>query len=210
MYETIPPTGHHSLGVMPSSAQLQTAGLIPLLSTGGATTAGGDEMDTGQGGSSINQQASGNEAIASTITIVVHAKIPPLLAQLNNGTPANGKHVLIAPGLPTLSQKIIDRIKLGDYVDFNELPPARGLSKAVPPHLEGQVVVVQAEDLAASQKLIPNFETWSHAVLCPLCCSEDFTQANLTGGLMAYFYSIATMARKHPWPSWILYDQAFT
>ena len=59
IYETIPATGHHSLGGMPSSAQLQGAGLIPPLSTGDTTTAGVDERSTGQEGSSINQQAPG-------------------------------------------------------------------------------------------------------------------------------------------------------
>ena len=70
------------------------------------------------------------------------------------------------------------------------------------------MVVVQAEDLAASRKLIPNFETWSQcfALYAAVRISHKPT---LTGDLMAYFYSIATMARKHPWPSWILYDQAF-
>jgi len=48
-----------------------------------------------------------------------------------------------------------------ECIDFNELPPAKGLSKAVPPYLEGQVIIVQAEELTASWKLIPNFETWS-------------------------------------------------
>jgi len=56
---------------------------------------------------------------------------------------------------------MIDRIKAGKYIDFNKLPPARGLSKSVPLHLEGQVVVIQADDMAASCKLIPNFEMWA-------------------------------------------------
>jgi len=56
---------------------------------------------------------------------------------------------------------MIDKIVAGKYVDFSELPPARGLSRSLPPYLEGQVIVVQAEDLIASRKLIPNFETWA-------------------------------------------------
>ena len=49
IYETaIPATGYHNLEGMPSSAQLQRAGLIPPLSTGDTTTVGGDERSTGQ------------------------------------------------------------------------------------------------------------------------------------------------------------------
>jgi len=79
------------------------------------------------------------------------AAVPP-----NSGS----KHVLMAPGLPCLPQKMIDRIVAGKYIDFNDLPPAKGLSKAIPPYLEGQVIVVQAEELMTSWKMIPNFKTW--------------------------------------------------
>ena len=121
---------------------------------------------------------------------------------------SGSKHVLVAPGLPCLLQKMIDRILAGEYVDFNDLPPARGLSKAIPPYLEGQVIVVQAEELMASTKLIPNFETWAQcfALFAAVVISHDPSRA---GDLMAYSHSIAAMAKKYPWPSWILYDQSF-
>ena len=81
---------------------------------------------------------------------------------------------------------MINRIKVREYVDFNELPPTRGLSKAVLSHLEGQVVVIQANDLAASWKLIPNFETWSQcfALYAAICITN---QPSLVGDLLAYF-----------------------
>ena len=70
------------------------------------------------------------------------------------------------------------------------------------------MVVVQAEDLTTSRKLILNFETWSQrfALYAVVRISD---KPSLAGDLMAYFYSIAPMVRKHLWPSWILYDQAF-
>ena len=66
-------------------------------------------------------------------------------------------------------------------------------------------MVVQADDLAASRKLIHNFETWARcfALYDAIRIPE---QPSLARDLMAYFFSIATMAKKYPQPSWILYD----
>jgi len=74
-------------------------------------------------------------------------------------SPLGSKHVLVSLGLPCLPQNMIDKIVAREYIDFNDFPPARGLSKAVPPYLEGQVIIVKADQLTASRKLIPNFET---------------------------------------------------
>ena len=69
-------------------------------------------------------------------------------------------------------------------------------------------MVIQVDDLAASRKLIFNFEMWAQcfslyaAVRIP-------EQPSLARDLRAYFFSIAAMAKKYPWPSWILYDQSF-
>ena len=91
-------------------------------------------------------------ATPQTQPVVVQSDLAALLSQQGNVPAASNKHVLISPGLPTVAQRLIDRIKAGEYIDFNELPPARGLSKSVPSHLEGQVVVIQANELAASPK----------------------------------------------------------
>jgi len=89
---------------------------------------------------------------------------------------------------------MIDKIVAEEYIDFNDLPPARGLSKAVPPYLEGQVIIVQAEQLTASQKLIPNLETWSwcSALFAAVIIACNPSRAE---DLMAYSYSIAAMAK---------------
>ena len=93
-------------------------------------------------------------------------------------------------------------------MDFNELPPARGLSKSIPSHLEGQVVVVHAADLASSRKLIPDFATWSQcfSLYAAVAMAHEPSRA---GDLMAYNNLIATMSKRFPWPSWIIYDQNF-
>ena len=47
----------------------------------------------------------------------------------------------------------MDKILAGEYVDFVELPPARGKARAVPQALEDQTVVVQAADLLQSRRM---------------------------------------------------------
>ena len=70
------------------------------------------------------------------------------------------------------------------------------------------MIVVQAEELMASRKLIPNFETWAQyfALFAAVVISHDPSRA---GHLMAHRHSIAAMAKKYPWPSWIIYDHSF-
>ena len=55
--------------------------------------------------------------------------------------------ISLGSGLPALSKKMVAKILANEYVDFSELPPAKGKGHAVPQSLEGQVVVVQAADL---------------------------------------------------------------
>ena len=152
------------------------------------------------------QQGGGSLVSSQPILLtVVTTYQRPLLSSMPS---TSNKPVLVAPGLPSVPQKVIDKIKRGEYIDFNELPPARGLSKSLPLHLEGQLVIVQADDLAVSRKLIPNFETWSQcfAIYAAARIASDPSKAS---DLMTYSHSMASMAKKFPWPSWILYDQAF-
>ena len=36
--------------------------------------------------------------------------------------------VMLGVGLPALPKKLVDKIEAGEYIDFTELPPARGKS----------------------------------------------------------------------------------
>lgn len=206
--------GQEFLGVLPPIPQLLAAGLNSASVTGGTEHSRGvaslgasqmiaSPMSQSQGGSNVTMSS------PSSLPVVVPTFPGPLLSLQSSMPPAsNNKHVLVAPGLPSISQRMIDKIKRGEYIDFNELPPARGLSKALPSHLEGQVVIVQADDLASSRKMIPNFETWAQcfSIYAAIRIASDPSRA---GDLMAYNHSIASMAKKYPWPSWIMYDQAF-
>ena len=55
--------------------------------------------------------------------------------------------VTLGPGLPALPKKIMEA---NLYVDFAELPPAKGRSCPAPQTWEGQLIVVQAADLFQS------------------------------------------------------------
>ena len=81
--------------------------------------------------------------------------------------------ISVGVGLPGLPQKVIDRIRANEYIDFTELPPSQRQEQALLQSLEGQVIVVQAADLAQPRRVIPDLATWSQcfalyvAVLAP-------------------------------------------
>ena len=116
--------------------------------------------------------------------------------------------VTLGPGLPALPKKIVEKIKANLYVDFAELPPAKGRSRPAPQTWEGQLIVVQAADLFQSRKVIPDLATW-------LQCFSLFVAAlaprdpNKLQELMAYQATIAKASAKYKWPSWVVYDQNF-
>ena len=68
--------------------------------------------------------------------------------------------VQLGPGLPALSKKLGGKIEAGEYANFNDLPPAKGKGRLLSQALEGQIVVVQATDLAQSRWHIPYLATW--------------------------------------------------
>ena len=51
------------------------------------------------------------------------------------------------------------RILAGEYIDFAELPPARGKVKSLPAP-DRSVIIVQAHDLLQQKRLIPDIATW--------------------------------------------------
>ena len=111
-------------------------------------------------------------------------------------------------GLAALPKKLVEKIKANEYIDFTELPLAKGKSRPVPQSLEGQVLVVQAADLLQARKIIPDLATWLQcfalyvATLAPL-------QPGRVPEMMAYQTIIAKASQKYRWPSWIVYDQNF-
>lgn len=72
-----------------------------------------------------------------------------------------GAQVPMPPGLPFLHNKLVAQIIANEYVDFSELPPAKGRVKALPQAYEGKIAVIQVADLYQHRKLIPDFATWA-------------------------------------------------
>ena len=162
-------------------------------------------------------------------------RLPPARELVDSGiqsfmssedTPTNGEHTIldkfqgpeqesvtgrqwinVGTGLPALPKKLVERIRANEYIDFADLPPAKGKSRPLPQSLEGHVIVVQAADLAQPRRVIPDLATWSQcfalyvAVLAP-------SQPRLAD-LMAYQSLIAKVSAKFKWPSWVVYDQNF-
>ena len=82
-----------------------------------------------------------------------------ILSQLGEGksvckppTSTVQKLVPMESGLASLPKKLVDRIVSGQYVDFSELPPAKGWIRSMPNTEEGHIVVIRAEDLAGTRK----------------------------------------------------------
>ena len=88
--------------------------------------------------------------------------------------------VMLGTGLPPLPKKLVDKILAGEYVDFAELPPARGKAQAVPQALEGQIVVVQTADLLQSRCVIPDLATWMqcYAIFTAVIASKNPVQGH--------------------------------
>ena len=63
--------------------------------------------------------------------------------------------VPVGPGFPALPRKLVERIRSNEYVDFMELPPAKGRSRPLAQAAESQIVVVQAVDMTSSRRIIP-------------------------------------------------------
>lgn len=149
-------------------------------------------------------------------------KATPLLEAVNRFAKAGGAEretaepltdttlplVQMGCGLAALPKKTVEKIEAGEYVDFSDLPPAKGKGRSMTQAFEGQVIVVQAADLLQARKLIPDLATWMQ-------CFALFTatvarkKPEKIPDLMAYATIMARASQKYKWPSWIIYDQNF-
>lgn len=116
--------------------------------------------------------------------------------------------VQVGQGLPALPKKLVERIRSNEYVDFMELPPAKGKSRPPSHAMEGQILVVQATDLAQGRKVVPDLATWMQCFAIYTAVLGQEQPARLPE-LMAYQSTIAKASQKYKWPSWVIYDQSF-
>lgn len=141
-------------------------------------------------------------------------QISDLLSKLEGGdasgeaTPHAPPLIALGRGLAAIPKKLVAKILSNEYIDFTELPPAKGKTRTMPQSLEGQIIVVQAADLIQARKIIPDFATWVQ-------CFALYTATLATKSperipdLMAYQTIIAKASQKYRWPSWVVYDQKF-
>ena len=112
--------------------------------------------------------------------------------------------VPMGQGLPALPKKLVDRILANEYIDFSELPPAKGKVRPLHQSLEGQVILVQVEDLLLS---IPDLPTWVQCFAIYVDVLAQNQPARIPS--MAYAAAITTASKKYRWPAWVVYDQNF-
>ena len=86
--------------------------------------------------------------------------------------------VTIGTELPALSKKLIARVLANEYIDFSEVPPAKGKGRPMPQSLEGQVIVVQVAKLLQTRKIIPDIMEFFWVLIliksyCSTCLLDD-------------------------------------
>ena len=116
--------------------------------------------------------------------------------------------VNLGPGLPALPRRLVEKIRANEYVDFAELPPAKGKNRPPPQAGEGQILVLQAADLAPTRRTIPDLATWLQC-FCVYVAVIAERQPERVPELMAYQAIIAKCSIKYRWPSWVVYDSSF-
>ena len=123
------------------------------------------------------------------------------LQQLSNPS------VRVGGTLPSIPRKVIEKIQTGQYVDFADFSPAKGRIRT-PLCSDGQLLLVQVDDVAGAKKLIPDFPTWAQCFAIFTAVLGTYNPA-LLPDLMAYLSDTATHAKRFKWPSWVIYDQNF-
>ena len=74
--------------------------------------------------------------------------------------------------------------------------------------LEGKVVLIQATDLMATKKLIPDLATWVQCFAMYMAAIAT-KQPERVPDMMAYMAFIAKCSTKFYWPAVMVYDQNF-
>ena len=103
--------------------------------------------------------AAAGEVASKTVTEIL-SQLGGNTSQTAEAQKVGAKPIPTGPGLPVLPKKLVEKIIAGQYVDFSELPPAKGRTRSLPSQEDGHVLVIRAEDLAGSKKLIPDLATW--------------------------------------------------
>ena len=126
-----------------------------------------------------------------------HLSLAAALSSL--GKPA--AETSLGRGIPTMQRKLVDKILNWEYVDFNDLPPARGNKTSASGTTKRAAMTNQ-------RKLIPDLTTWMQ-------CFSVYTSVLATRDtehipeLLAYSRDIMRASRQFKWPSWVIYDATY-
>ena len=151
------------------------------------------------------EQKAGEKVTAETVKTagaVKDADTPP------NKASTSPPMVVIASGIPAMPKKLAQKVLNGEYINFMELPPAKGRARPTSLDWEGQVLLVQSADLYAAKKLIPDLATWVQcfSIYAAVLGSQ---YPDRIPDLLGYAAFIAKCSQKFKWPSWVVYDQNF-
>ena len=116
--------------------------------------------------------------------------------------------VSIGEGLTALPRRLFEKIGANEYIDFTDLPPARGKPRSLPHHLDGQLLLVQLQEVEDYRRIIPDFPTWIQCFTiysAALCLQHPQRLPQL----LAYQAQMASYAKKFRWPTWVIYDQNY-
>ena len=121
---------------------------------------------------------------------------------------SSSKPIVVAQGLPAVKKGLVDCILAGQYIDFTELPPAKGRTKTLSNVLDGQIVLLQASDYLQAKRLITDLGIWIQcfSLYAAIILTKQPERAT---SLLLYQASIAKLSQKFKWPSWIIYDNSF-
>ena len=110
--------------------------------------------------------------------------------------------IQVGSGLASLPKKLVEKIEAEEYIDFSELPPAKGKGRSMTQAFEGQIIVVQAADLMQTRKLIPDLATWVQCFGLFMAVVAR-KRPDRVPDLIAYMATIAKASQKYQWPAWI-------
>ena len=102
----------------------------------------------------------------------------------------------------------MDKIKAGEYVDFTEMPPAKGKGKPLSSVLERRVVLVQVSNLSLTRNVLPDLATLAQCFVMYVTVISTH-QPQQVPDLIAYMSLIIKPSQKYHYPSWMVYDRNF-
>ena len=137
-----------------------------------------------------------------------------LLASLGMAKPREARKtemVHLGEGLMPLPRRMVERIQLGEYVEFADFPIMDGGARAMDQaeqDLGDRILVVQAPDRRRSRREVPDASMWGS---CFTLFERAVLMADPARGpeLSAYRETVQKAARTHQWDFVLRYDRQF-